>query len=58
LEKEHFMRILPPRFPYGAFFLIFLDTMSWGRLRKEWLEKEDHSLWLIYFNHNFLEEVL
>jgi hypothetical protein len=26
-----------PRFPYGAFFLIFLETMSRGRLRKEWL---------------------
>ena len=26
-------------------------------LRKEWLEWEDHSLCLICFNHNFLEEV-
>ena len=26
------------RSPYGAFFLIFFKTMSWGSLRKEWLE--------------------
>jgi len=28
-----------PRFVYGAFFLIFLETMSQGKLRKEWLEE-------------------
>ena len=33
------MQILPPRFIYGAFFLIFLETMSQGKLRKEWLEE-------------------
>jgi hypothetical protein len=47
-----------PRFTYGAFFLIFFETMSWARLRKEWLKEKDHSLWLVCFNHNFLEDVL
>jgi hypothetical protein len=33
-----------PRFTYGAFFLIFFNTMSRGRLGKEWLKEKDHSL--------------
>ena len=29
----------PHRFGHGTFFIIFLETMSQGKLRKEWLEE-------------------
>jgi hypothetical protein len=42
---ERALRMNPtPRFTYGAFFLIFLEAMSRGRLRKEWMKEKDHSL--------------
>jgi hypothetical protein len=42
---ERVLRANPtPRFTYGAFFLIFLETMCRGRLREEWLKEKDHSL--------------
>jgi hypothetical protein len=42
---ERALRANPtPRFTYGAFFLIFLETISQGRLWMEWLKEKDHSL--------------
>jgi hypothetical protein len=41
--EERALRANPTsRFTYGALFLIFLETISRGRLRKEWLKEKDH----------------